>query len=207
MVLVRSLLVMMVALSYVSAAPCSADAEGAGTPATGQHEAADLVPGVGQDYVIGPGDLLAIEVWKDPALTRTVVVLPDGRISFPLLGEMVAGGRSVADLKKELEGRIQKYVPDTFLTVEVKQSNSMHVYILGRVNNPGRQVLTCNINVLQALAMAGGLNPYAKKRQIRIFRQERGTTAIYPFDYELVTSGDSLKDNIQIQRGDVVFVP
>jgi polysaccharide biosynthesis/export protein len=158
-------------------------------------------------YLIGPGDVLGIEVWKDPALTRTVVVLPDGRISVPLIGEIAAGGKTVARLKKEIEQKISRYVPEPVLTLEVKQSNSLYIYVLGRVNTPGRSLLTANINVLQALAMAGGINPFANKNQIKVFRREAGGTRIYPFTYGEVTEGKRLEENIELKRGDVVFVP
>lgn len=163
--------------------------------------------GFGADYLIGPGDVLGIEVWKDPSLTRTVVVLSDGKIVFPLIGEVTASGRSVEALKKEIAERLTVYVPDTVLTLEVKQMNSLFIYVLGRVNNPGRPQLTGNINVLQALAMAGGLNPYAKRSDIRIFRQEGGETRIIRFNYDDVTSGERLADNIELKRGDVLYVP
>ena len=162
---------------------------------------------VDRNYLIGPGDVLGIEVWKDPYLTRTVVVLSDGKIVFPLIGELKAAGRSVESLKKEIVERINIYVPDTILTLEVKQINSLFIYVLGRVNIPGRPQLTGNVNVLQALAMAGGLNPYARRSDIRIFRQEDGKTRIIHFNYDDVTSGERMADNIELKRGDVLFVP
>lgn len=164
-------------------------------------------PPPGGEYLLGPGDILGIEVWKDPNLTRTVVVLADGKIVFPLIGEVAAGGRSIAALRNELAERIAVYVPETNLTLEVKQVNSLFVYVLGRVNNPGRLQLNGNVNVLQALAMAGGLNPYAKRGDIKIFREEGGETRIIPFDYDDVTSGARLQDNIRLKRSDVLFVP
>jgi len=160
-----------------------------------------------RDYIIGPGDLIGIEVWKDQTLTRTVVVLPDGKISMPLIGELQAGGRTVAALKNEVTDKLSQFVPDPVLTIEVKQCNSMHIYVLGRVNTPGRSVLASNINVLQALAMAGGLNPFAKSDQIQLFRYENGLTTIYPFDYDAVTRGKKLSENIELKRGDVIYVP
>ena len=162
----------------------------------------------GPQYRIGPGDQLGIEVWKDPSLTRLVVVLPDGKITFPLIGELVAGGKTVGQLKIEIEEKLSRYVEQNLvLTLEVRQLNSMHVYVLGRVNAPGRVVLTGNINVLQALATAGGPNSFANRSDIRIFRQERGGTVIIPFDYDDVTAGKNLKTNILLRRGDVVYVP
>lgn len=181
-----------------SAAP---DAGAAGTtlPAT--------APVSDPKYIIGQGDVLDISVWKDEALTKTVVVLPDGMIAFPLIGELKAEGKTVAVLKQEMENLLSRYVSDLVLTVEVRQSNSMLVYIIGRVNNPGRQVLNSRITVLQALAMAGGPNPFAKKNNIRVFRKEGAATNSYRFRYDDVVEGEHLEDNIVLQRGDVIVVP
>lgn len=159
------------------------------------------------DYVIGPGDLIGISVWRDESLTRTVVVLPDGKISFPLVGELAAEGKTVAQLKQDLENSLSRYMADANLTVEVKQSNSMIVYITGRVNSPGRQLLVANTNVLQALSMAGGPNPFARKNKIRIFRQQEGKTAMFSFNYDDVMEGRHLETNIELKRGDVIIVP
>jgi polysaccharide biosynthesis/export protein len=159
------------------------------------------------DYVIGPGDQIGISVWRDENLTRTVVVLPDGKINFPLIGEIVAGGKTVRQLKQELEKRLARYVSDTGMTVEVKQSNSLIIFVIGRVNVPGRQLLLANTNVLQALAMVGGLNPFADKGKIKIFRQEAGKTVVFNFDYDDVSEGRHLETNIDLKRGDVIIVP
>jgi polysaccharide export outer membrane protein len=159
------------------------------------------------DYIIGPGDVIGITVWRDESLTRTVMVLPDGKISFPLLNDLVAGGKTVAQLKKELESGLTRFIADSNVTVEVKQSNSMIFYIIGRVNVPGRHMMLANTNVLQALAMAGGVNPYARKSKVKIFRQENGTTAMYPFNYNEVAEGRHLEMNIELKRGDVIIVP
>jgi polysaccharide export outer membrane protein len=159
------------------------------------------------DYIVGPGDVIGISVWKDDSLTRTVVVLPDGKITFPLLGDLLAGGKTVAQLKQLLEAGLTRYVADSSVTVEVKQSNSMIIYIIGRVNAPGRQVLVANTNVLQALAMAGGPNPFAKKGKVKIYRQEEGKTVMFLFDYNEVAEGRHLEMNIELKRGDVIIVP
>jgi polysaccharide export outer membrane protein len=160
------------------------------------------------DYTIGPGDQLGIEVWKDPALTRVVTVLPDGKITFPLIGELEAGGKTVDQLKKEIDQKIARYVPDSTTTVEVRQINSLHIYVLGRVNAPGRFVLSSNVTVLQALAIAGGPNTFANRKQIRILREKKGVTTMSPlFDYDEVTAGRGLKANILLERGDIIYVP
>ena len=168
-----------------------------------QEQADRLVEG----YVVGPGDVLDISVWKEEALNKRVTVLPDGRISFPLIGEITAGGKTVAELVKELEIRLGRYVPDVNLSLMVHQVNSMLIYVIGRVNNPGRFVLNTEVNVLQALAMAGGLNPFAKRRKIKIFRKKTQQTELFNFDYDDVARGRRLEQNIQLRRGDVIVVP
>lgn len=158
-------------------------------------------------YLIGPGDVLDISVWKDEALTRACVVRPDGLISFPLVGDFLASGKTVAQLKEEIEGRLARYVPQVNLSVDIKQINSLVVYVIGKVNTPGRILLTVDIDVLQALATAGGLNVFAKRNRIKIFRQGINETTIYPFEYDEVIEGKRLEQNIHLRRGDVVVVP
>lgn len=158
-------------------------------------------------YRIGSGDILDISVWKDPALTKQVIVLPDGKIHFPLVGEMTAQGKSVSELKKALEEKLVPYMPDPVLSVSVAQIGSMLMYVIGKVNKPGHFHMSGRINVLQALSMAGGLNPFAKEKKIRIYRQDGEKTLQFPFNYEAVVDGENLDENILLQRGDVIVVP
>lgn len=157
-----------------------------------------------KDYTIGPGDVLEISVWKEDALTKQISVLPDGKINYPLIGEVHASGRTVAQLKKEISDRLVRFVPDPVLSVGVHQVNSLMVYVIGRVNHPGRFVLNSNINVLQALAMAGGLNSFANRGDIKVFRTLENKKVIYSFDYDEVSSGKNMAQNIKLMRGDVV---
>jgi polysaccharide biosynthesis/export protein len=159
------------------------------------------------EYIIGPGDVLDVSIWKDEALTRSLTVLPDGTISFPLIGQLQAGGRTVKQVRSEIEQKIKVYVPEPTLSVEVRQVNSMLIYVVGRVNAPGRFVLNTNVNVLQALAMAGGLNPFAKRDKIRIMRNEDGKTKMLPFKYDDAVEGAHLEQNIMLKRGDLIVVP
>ncbi len=160
-----------------------------------------------KDYTIGPGDVLMISIWKDESLTQEVVVLPDGTISYPLIGLVKAEGKTINELKAEIENRIKKYVPEPVLWVSVRNMNSAHVYILGRVNSPGRFLLSSRVNVLQGLAMAGGLTPFADNNKIKIFRTEDGTTKLILFRYNDVIKGKNLEENIILERGDVIIVP
>ena len=113
----------------------------------------------------------------------------------------------MAVLHKELEVKLNRFVPDVSLSMVVSQVNSMLIYVIGRVNNPGRFVLNTNVNVLQALAMAGGLNPFAKRGKIKIFREKGGETKTFAFDYDEVAKGEALEQNIRLHRGDVIVVP
>jgi polysaccharide biosynthesis/export protein len=168
---------------------------------------ADEIKGNNNDYIIGPGDQLDISVWKDETLTKLVSVLPDGKIYFPLIGEMAAGGKTISQLKREMEESLKPYMNELILSVDVRQVNSLLIYVIGRVNSPGRLALNANVNVLQALATAGGLNPFARRTQIRIFRQEGSETKIFKFDYDDVSNGSHLEQNINLKRGDVIVVP
>ena len=161
----------------------------------------------GDSYIIGPGDVLDIALWRDDALARQVVVLADGKISFPLVGEVVAAGKTIAELKKDIADKLVDYVPDAVISIEVKQSNSMVIYVTGRVNNPNRFPVNTNVTVLQAISTAGGLNPFAKRNKIKIFRQEGDKTRVFLFKYDEVVDGKNLDQNITLKRGDVIVVP
>ena len=215
----KTTLMFLTAAVLLLPAMSSAEGEGQGiTEATQVSEvgalpsAAPAMAAAGEaprkdDYLIGPGDVLDISVWKDEALTRTCVVRPDGMISFPLLGELRAADRAPSELREEIQKKLSRYVPDAILSLEVRQVNSLVVYVIGKVNAPGRFVMNSNIEVLQALAAAGGVTPYAKQNRIKIFRNGEDETTIYPFEYDEVLSGRRLEQNIRLKRGDVVVVP
>lgn len=201
----------VIGLNFVGMNARAAKAEDKSYPAAFTEEdipetSADWPPGTG--YAVGPGDVIYISVWKNEELTKLLTVLPDGKISFPLIGEILAEGKTAAQLKKEIEERLSpRFVLDPVLTVEVRQVNSMLIYVIGKVNHPGRFALNSNINVLQALSMAGGLNPFAKRNRIKIFREEDGKTAVFEFRYDEVSDGTNLEQNIQLKKGDVIVVP
>ena len=163
--------------------------------------------GSGADYIIGPGDILDISVWKEQALTKLVTVLPDGKISFPLVGTISAGGKTLNQVTEELEKKLARFVPDLSLSVVVHQVNSMLVYVIGKVHHPGRFILNTNVDVLQALAMAGGLTPFAEQGNIKIFREAESGKKMFKFDYDDVSSGKKMEQNIMLKRGDTIVVP
>jgi polysaccharide export outer membrane protein len=178
-----------------------------GLPAGAQEPTANQSSQPGPNYVIGTGDILFISQWKDDALTHEVIVLPDGTITFPLIGEIPAAGKTVEHLRRELEDKIRKFIPDPTLTIMVRSIGSMKIYLIGRVNRPGQYPIHSDINVLQALSLSGGLTPFAKKDQIKIFRKQAGQTLMYTFDYDEVVEGKNLRQNILLQRDDTIVVP
>jgi polysaccharide export outer membrane protein len=192
-------------------ASCAASGVNHAGPAAGEMQtqadaARDEAP-TGPEYVIGLGDVLSISIWRDETLSGDVIVLPDGTITFPLVGSLAAEGKTVAQLKDDLVQKIDRYVPNPTLTVSVMQINSMQIYVIGKVNRPGNYPLRTDLNVLQALSLAGGLNSFADRDRIKILRKENGQTRILPFEYDRVTAGEGLDQNIELQRGDVIVVP
>ena len=158
-------------------------------------------------YKIGPGDLLTISVWKEEGLQQEVLIRPDGGMSFPLAGDVQAGGKSVSELSDMLVQKIKKYIPDPVVTVAVRQIQNNKIFVVGKVNRPGEFVATHYVDVMQALAMAGGLNAYASANNIKILRRVNGKVQSKSFEYGDVSSGDNLEQNIILQSGDVVVVP
>jgi len=157
-------------------------------------------------YQLQPGDVLEISVWKEPDLQRDVLVRPDGGVSFPLVGNLDASGKSIPDLTESVKAKLQQYIADPVVTVSLKEMLGNRVYVLGKVNKPGEFPVTRNVDVLQALSMAGGLNPFALGDEIQIVRREDGTQRTFDFRYSAVEKGD-LNDNILLRAGDVILVP
>jgi polysaccharide export outer membrane protein len=158
-------------------------------------------------YIIGPEDILEISVWKDPELTKQIIVRPDGKISFPLIGEIKAGGQTVKSLEKELKKRLSEYIPDAMVTVMVIQVNSIKIYVIGKVGRSGEYTIGRSINVMQALSLAGGLSTFADADSIVILRREKGSQIKIPFNYKEVKKGINLEQNILLQGGDILVVP
>ena len=158
-------------------------------------------------YQIGPGDVLSISVWKEEGMQLEVLVRPDGEITFPLAGEIKAGGLTTKALSDELVNKLKKYIPNPSVTVSVLQSVSNKIYVIGKVNRPGEFIATGYMDVLQALTMAGGLTPYADSDEIKIIRRTKTGSQMKLFDYDEVISGERLDINIILKAGDTVVVP
>ncbi|HZD53813.1 MAG TPA: polysaccharide biosynthesis/export family protein, partial [Woeseiaceae bacterium] len=135
----------------------------------------DAMPSSDQaGYRVNAGDRLDISVWKEPDLQRQVLVRPDGAFSFPLAGQIMAQGRTVTEIREELESRLAKYIPDLVSTVTVVDVNGNRIFVIGQVNTPGSFVMNPVLDVMQALSMAGGMTPFASLKNIRVLRRENG---------------------------------
>src|SRR5690606_4694991 len=172
------------------------------------HAQEEPMPSADQaGYLVNAGDRLDISVWKEQDLQRQVLVRPDGAFSFPLAGQIMAQGRTVTEIRQELEERLSRYIPDLVSTVTVVDVNGNRIFVIGQVNAPGSFVMNPSLDVMQALAMAGGTTPFAALKNIRILRRENGVQRALKFDYTQVADGRSLEQNILLKSGDVVVVP
>jgi polysaccharide export outer membrane protein len=158
-------------------------------------------------YRLQPGDLVTVSVWKEPELQAEILIRPDGGLSFPLAGDIPAAGITVADLALEIGTRLKEYIPKPVVTVTVKQIGGNRVYVLGKVNRPGEFAFARPIDVMQALALAGGATSYADVNDIHILRRDADRTVAIPFRYGDVERGRNLQQNVQLQSGDTVVVP
>jgi polysaccharide export outer membrane protein len=159
------------------------------------------------NYIIGAQDVLDISVWKEPELTRTIPVRPDGRISMPLLNDVRAAGLTPNQLAAQITTSLKKFVTDPQVTVIVTQINSQRVYILGEVSRTGAYPLLPEMTVLQALSSAGGFTQFANRKKIYMFRVENGRQVKYPFDYKAVIDGKRPDENVVLRAGDTIVVP
>ena len=158
-------------------------------------------------YVIGPEDVLDINVWKEPDNSKTVPVRPDGKISLPLLNDVMAAGLTPMQLQENIKEGLKKFIAEPQVTVIVTQVNSRRVYVLGEVSRTGALPMLPNMTVLQALSAAGGLSQYAKMNGIYVLRTENGHQITLPFNYKDVVRGKRPEQNILLKPGDTIVVP
>ena len=169
----------------------------------GQHAHSQQQP----DYTVNPGDTLDVAVWKEEDLTKSVIVRPDGKFSFPLVGELNALNRTVAQIQGDITNKLKPYIPDPVVSVAVKSLDGCKVYVIGQVNKPGSYVMNPRINVLQALSMAGGMTPFASTNDIMVLRGSGNAQHAIQFRYGEVVKGRNLNQNVLLESGDVVIVP
>jgi polysaccharide biosynthesis/export protein len=161
-----------------------------------------------EDYVIGSEDVLAINIWKEPEISRTLPVRPDGKITLPLVGDIQASGLTTHRLQDDIANSLRSYVSNPEVTVIVQEVKSKNFNIVGEIAKPGSYPLSEPITVLDAIALGGGLRDFAKGSHIYVLRSNSdGTHAKLPFDYKQVIKGKKLAENVALHPGDTVVVP
>ena len=158
-----------------------------------------------EEYRLGAGDKLRVEVYREPQLSQSLQIRPDGKITLPLIGDVTAAGTTASDLRASLTTALKEFVTNPVVTVIVTDALAAQIYILGEVANPGAQIMQGPMTALQAIAQAGGLKEFAKKGDIRILRKTGNRTTTLPFNYKDAINGDA--EPMTLQPGDTVVVP
>jgi polysaccharide biosynthesis/export protein len=179
-------------------------------PAATNTEAVQGVPAGPVDdsnYIIGPEDLIQVFVWKEPELTQTLAVRPDGKISLPLLNDLTASGQTTLQLKERITNGLKQYIAEPTVTVIVQSARSRKASIMGEVARPGTYFINGPTNVLQLISLAGGFRDFASTDKVSIVRQENGKTVKLRFNYRDFLKGKNLNQNILVLPGDIIVVP
>jgi polysaccharide export outer membrane protein len=172
-------------------------------PQVGTKPAGQNLP----SYRVQPGDVMTISVWKETELQSEVLVRPDGGFSFALAGDVDAVGKTVDEIRTILVERLKRYIPSPVVTVAVKLIGGNRIYVVGRVNHAGDFPLSGSLDVMQAIALAGGMTPFAAINDIVILRRQNGGQQALHFHYSDVARGRELAQNVLLQGGDTVVVP
>jgi polysaccharide export outer membrane protein len=160
-----------------------------------------------EPYTLNPGDILRISVWNEDALQQEVMVLPDGTISFPLVGILKVANRTPEQIQQEIKKKLSRLIPDPEINLTVQAVEGNNIFIIGKVNSPGRFPMTRPTDVVQALSLAGGFTTYAKTEEIQILRRTGKKQKVIKFDYSQIAEGQALETNILLQSGDTIVVP
>jgi polysaccharide biosynthesis/export protein len=185
--------------SAVSHPVSAADAHSGVSPTPAAHD---------NTFIIGKNDVLAVNVWKEPDISRSIPVRSDGKISLPLVGEIQAAGQTPLKLEQDIATRLKNYIEEPEVTVIVEQINSAKFNILGMVTKPGTYPLVSSATVLDAIALAGGFRDFAKQKSIYVLRQNPdGTQTRLPFNYKEVIKGRNTAQNVPLQPGDTIVIP
>lgn len=159
------------------------------------------------NYRLNAGDLLQISVWREEELNRQVLVQPDGSISFPLVGQIMAQGRTAGELEAEIGEQLERFIPQAVATVELLEVRGNKVFVMGEVLRPGEYQMSGPLTVVQAISLAGGFNQFAARDRIRVLRDEGDEEVAYTVDYDCVASSTNVAANVPLQAGDTVIVP
>lgn len=160
-----------------------------------------------EEFIIGPEDGLSINVWREPELSTSVTVRPDGKITLPLINEIQAGGLTTKQLQDRIAEKLKDFIASPVVTVSVRDIRSQSVIIMGEVVKPGTYPFGSPLTVLELISRAGGFREYAKSKKVRIIRTENGKQVQYPFNYKDFIGGKNPNQNITLKNGDLVIVP
>ena len=158
-------------------------------------------------YVIGPGDVLSVDVWKEEDLSKQVSVRLDGKISLPLVNDVQAAGLTATELRTQLTEKYKDFVDVPQVAVTVLESRSKRIYLLGKVTKPGEYPMQKNMTVVQAISLAGGLAEWADSSDVKLIRKIDGVEQTFLVDYDAIVSGEDLGQNVLLQPDDTIFVP
>jgi polysaccharide biosynthesis/export protein len=205
--------ILTLGLLAITAMPASAWQEKDAKPATMEKtasptEAAKPAPAVDADYVIGVEDVLAVNVWREPEMSRVVAVRPDGKITLPLLGEFEADGKTPKQLEQDILKKLQTLVTNPEVSVIVQDIRSQRFNVVGEVNKPGTYPLSSRMTVLDAIALAGGFRDFAKPKKMYILRRKRdGTSSRIAVDYNKIIKGEAPELNVRLETRDTLVIP
>lgn len=160
------------------------------------------------NYLLAPGDLVEITVWKEEGLQQQqILVAPDGNITFPFAGTIMAAGKPISALQEAITSKMAAYIADPVVNIKLLQNNGNTIFVIGKVNKPGQFPANRRIDVMQALSLAGGLTVFADDNSINVLRRVGNEIKVFPFDYGYVLNGEHLEQNIILEAGDTVTVP
>ncbi len=159
------------------------------------------------DYLVQAGDVLEISLWREEDLDKELMVRPDGYFSFPLVGDVLAAGKTVENIRAEITEKINTFIPEPEVNVSLLSNQGNRIYIIGKVATPGAVILNHDVDVMQALSIAGGTTTFAKLNKILILRRNNGVQQSIPFRYGDIEKGENLEQNIILQQGDIIVVP
>jgi len=185
--------------------PTQSDTASSSTQAESSGQAG--APAAGEEYHVGPGDVIAISVWKEPDASSIVLIRPDGKISLPLVNDLAVAGRTPMEIQELVTQKLDPFIKDANVTVTVTAINSKNVFVLGQVGRAGAYPIIQPTSVLQVLTLAGGLAPFANQKGIYVLRMQNGKQQKLPFNYKDVVKGEKIEQNIILQPGDTVVVP
>lgn len=170
------------------------------------HAQSEPAQSASTDYVLGIEDKLSISVWKEPDLTRSVIIRPDGKVTCPLVGDIQAAGRNAKQLTADLTVALSRYIKEPVVTVIVEEINNFRIYVLGEVAKQGALVLHRKTRFLEAIALAGGLTQFANRSDLILIRYDDDKETRSKVDYRKILSGEKSELNVFLRPGDTIIV-